>query len=750
MEVSPNNHHNLDLEEFMYLKMRRSWSLISLVLLTNIGLVAWASSQSAQSYDFGLIDSYVLQPNAQGLVVFDQQAAIEAGLTEPAIQTAEDWVAFVNALSLNPESVFDTEIGRSLIVAHRRTLTADPAWLSMLLTQMDPIEGIYPHDLAERISAYELFELLQSQVWSPTQIQGLMAAAAQGFEHFLVGPELPFYAADAFPELDEVQVVEALGVISVIYQRAFRFRLRQWLLSSDSSDWGHCDRVLSDLELAEIAIDPLRFRSNRVALRMATNPIPSCGYSNRTSVHNVQSRLHGIYDESSLLLGRTQTAIQDLTDIKEKVEKVEDVCGKLVTAKEKADQANTVITILKPLPYVGQVATAAGLALNVVRTPLKTVYNPAKTLKPKMTTAKTTLGSLIDNLENAADKLETLMDETVRTDTVICYGDNCATGATLDALAARIADAATATENTLAAINNAITNVEDWIDVALPQLDFVTPEFTATIDLVSINLDALLNPLVDLYNGLNIRLCDPFGWVCVDLMDFLDSTIGWIVDYISQFIDPLLQGLWDALDVIDMPELPDMSGLIDLDLPNIPSFDLSIHIEFDPCSYALDIVSCIPALSTLCPGLDYLQVGTNPTGKFVDGNYITTPYGNGYRVDTEGSSQYGYTFYGHLSNRVTAIFGRVVGAGHFRQSDTFYGSLPQGRRYLKVYAIDSSGNIAGSTEVLNYTHGTSWRYRTFTISGLTSGQRYWIAVGRGDSWSTDWKLAAEWANLIAL
>ena len=65
-----------------------------------------------------------------------------------------------------------------------------------------------------------------------------------------------------------------------------------------------------------------------------------------------------------------------------------------------------------------------------------------------------------------------------------------------------------------------------------------------------------------------------------------------------------------------------------------------------------------------------------------------------------------------------------------------------------MYAIATNGTIAGSTEVLNYNDGTTWKWKTFTISGLNSGQKYWLAVGRGDGWSTDWKLTAEWTDLI--
>ena len=90
---------------------------------------------------------------------------------------------------------------------------------------------------------------------------------------------------------------------------------------------------------------------------------------------------------------------------------------------------------------------------------------------------------------------------------------------------------------------------------------------------------------------------------------------------------------------------------------------------------------------------------------------------------------------------------RVTGSGYFRQNDMIL-LPPWQHRYLRVYALSADAStIVTSVEVLNYTHGTSWHHRTFTISGLTPGEMYRIGVGRGDDLPPDFHLTAEWAQL---
>jgi hypothetical protein len=146
--------------------------------------------------------------------------------------------------------------------------------------------------------------------------------------------------------------------------------------------------------------------------------------------------------------------------------------------------------------------------------------------------------------------------------------------------------------------------------------------------------------------------------------------------------------------------------------------------------------------------VSYIPV-TLPSGKHVNGYSISTPYGDGYHVDTSGSRQYGYTFLAYYPDNVVASpAGEISISGYFRQYDTFYGSLPVNRRFLRAYVLNTAGNsIITSHTVLDHGYGTGWYERAFTITGLTAGQSYKISFGRADSWSSDWKLTAEWASV---
>jgi hypothetical protein len=140
---------------------------------------------------------------------------------------------------------------------------------------------------------------------------------------------------------------------------------------------------------------------------------------------------------------------------------------------------------------------------------------------------------------------------------------------------------------------------------------------------------------------------------------------------------------------------------------------------------------------------------TIAAGNYVNGNEISTAYGPGYHVDTIGSGQHGYNFMAIGPYLAKAdVNGEINGSGYFRQYDTLYSSLQPGRRYLRAYAVSLDGtSIAALVEVLNSTHGTSWHQRSFTITGLTPGELYWVGFGRGDAWSYDWQLTAEWAQV---
>lgn len=144
--------------------------------------------------------------------------------------------------------------------------------------------------------------------------------------------------------------------------------------------------------------------------------------------------------------------------------------------------------------------------------------------------------------------------------------------------------------------------------------------------------------------------------------------------------------------------------------------------------------------------------GTYPKGKDYNFAVIDFDYlgGMAYHIDTIGSSQYGYAFFGYTSSHTYRVRpdGTLSFTGWFRQFDAFKPPDQPGRRRLFVYALSPiTNNILGSKEILNYLNGTDWHYIEDTFQGLMPGLEVRFAIGRPDSWSYDWQLTAEWAGV---
>jgi len=136
-------------------------------------------------------------------------------------------------------------------------------------------------------------------------------------------------------------------------------------------------------------------------------------------------------------------------------------------------------------------------------------------------------------------------------------------------------------------------------------------------------------------------------------------------------------------------------------------------------------------------------------------NFYTFTYSGlpAYHIDTIGGpSQSGYWFFGFSANRTNTFVvdwtGKLHITGNFRQNDTFNVYLQPGRRHLKLFVLscDATQTIM-IHEILDYTNGTSWHWVDTIIDGLPAGEVVRLGVGRRDSWSTDWKLTAEWSNV---
>jgi hypothetical protein len=147
--------------------------------------------------------------------------------------------------------------------------------------------------------------------------------------------------------------------------------------------------------------------------------------------------------------------------------------------------------------------------------------------------------------------------------------------------------------------------------------------------------------------------------------------------------------------------------------------------------------------------------GTFPADHYVNIVQISTPYGDGISVNTigyPGAFDIYYDFFAYY-NEVFVVppSGTVEVRGYFYYNDT---TPHLDRKYLALYLLrsDLSGYIVNATHILDYAYGDKpgvWYYRTKVISGLTPGQEYLIAFGRGDLCDMDRRLEASWAAVDA-
>jgi subtilisin family serine protease len=128
-------------------------------------------------------------------------------------------------------------------------------------------------------------------------------------------------------------------------------------------------------------------------------------------------------------------------------------------------------------------------------------------------------------------------------------------------------------------------------------------------------------------------------------------------------------------------------------------------------------------------------------------------YHTGYHVDTIGSSQRGYYFWIQTLDAFWYTLWwtdvEISISGWFRQYDTLYSYLWEGRRYVNAYVINCQGEIVKTHRILEWYDGTDWEYRHvhFTVPWqslcIDPYPYYYVVFGRVDSWSSDWKLTVE-------
>ena len=144
---------------------------------------------------------------------------------------------------------------------------------------------------------------------------------------------------------------------------------------------------------------------------------------------------------------------------------------------------------------------------------------------------------------------------------------------------------------------------------------------------------------------------------------------------------------------------------------------------------------------------------TIPDGHYVNFyelDYLGLPGGHVDQYDD--MSDYSYYMLG-VSTETHAVgdSGMLSVSGYFRMWDDFTPDLEEGRRYVKVYALDEAATtVLAETVVLDHDDDPNvWEYRDNRIlTGLTPGSTVSIGVGRYDAWEyNNWELMAEWAGV---
>ncbi|MCJ7425432.1 dockerin type I domain-containing protein [Candidatus Bathyarchaeota archaeon] len=145
--------------------------------------------------------------------------------------------------------------------------------------------------------------------------------------------------------------------------------------------------------------------------------------------------------------------------------------------------------------------------------------------------------------------------------------------------------------------------------------------------------------------------------------------------------------------------------------------------------------------------------GTISTSHYVNISQISTPYGDGVSVNTfnyPGAYELGYDFFAYYNETfIVPPTGRILVNGYFSYNDV---TPHPDRKYLAVYFLtpDLSGYLVNATRILDYTRGDNpgvWYFRSRVVSGLTPGEKYRIAFGRGDLCDMDRRLEASWTGV---
>ena len=136
---------------------------------------------------------------------------------------------------------------------------------------------------------------------------------------------------------------------------------------------------------------------------------------------------------------------------------------------------------------------------------------------------------------------------------------------------------------------------------------------------------------------------------------------------------------------------------------------------------------------------------TSPAGHYVKLYKSTYKGRKAYTLSTSGSSDSGYRFYAYYTKRFDP-YTTVTVSGYVAVYDTFPDSLARSRRVAYIYVISANNpsNIIKYYQIAGY-RDTDWKYFQITINGPSVP--FYIAIGRPDWWSRDWRLTVYFSDI---
>ena len=134
---------------------------------------------------------------------------------------------------------------------------------------------------------------------------------------------------------------------------------------------------------------------------------------------------------------------------------------------------------------------------------------------------------------------------------------------------------------------------------------------------------------------------------------------------------------------------------------------------------------------------------------YVNISELDTPYGKGISVDSIGSSNWSYWFWGLSEEYVVPENGIVTISGKFLKNDTFSPTAAVNRSNFEISILTNEGteDLKRRWMLTHKDQNSQWHQKEISFD-LTPGQIIQIGLGVRDGWQTDFSHYAAWADVV--